>query len=144
MSSFGIGATVAAFLSASIDKTTSKRKSLTIGIFILAAAVTCANLAPFPVLLVLWLLAGLGQSLAEMPSEILIGEQIPSEQQGKVYGAHFAWSHLWWAIAYPVAGFLGTKSPDHDFMIGGLIALLLATFVTLFFRPNRRYFINRI
>jgi NRE family putative nickel resistance protein-like MFS transporter len=144
MSAFGIGATVAAFLSASIDKTTSKRKSLTIGIFILAAAVTCANLAPFPVLLVLWLLAGLGQSLAEMPSEILIGEQIPSEQQGKVYGAHFAWSHLWWAIAYPVAGFLGTKSPDHDFMIGGLIALLLAAIVTLFFRPNKQVFINKI
>nr|WP_295924871.1 MFS transporter [uncultured Dyadobacter sp.] len=140
MSAFGIGATIAAFLSASIDRTASKRKSLTIGIFILAVAVTCANLATFPVLLVLWLLAGLGQSLAEMPSEILIGEQIPSEQQGKVYGAHFAWSHLWWAIAYPIAGFLGTKSPDHDFMIGGLIALLLATFVTLFFRPNKEVF----
>lgn len=80
----------------------------------------------------------LGQSLAEMPSEILIGEQISLAPQGKVYGAHFVWSHLRWAIAYPVTGFLGTKAPGHDFMIGRLIALLFAMIATLFFVLNKR------
>lgn len=78
-------------------------------------------------MLILWLFAGLGQSLAEMPSETLIGENIDDNEQGKVYGSHFAFSHLWWAIAYPIAGFTGSHFPGKDFLLGGVIsgALLL-------------------
>ncbi len=40
-----------------------------------------------------------------------------------MYGAHFAWSHLWWAFAYPLAGFLGTHYATGSFLWGGLVAL---------------------
>lgn len=35
---------------------------------------------------------------AEMPSGTLIGENSEETKQGKVYDAHFAFPHLWWAI----------------------------------------------
>jgi len=127
MAAFGVGASVAAFFSGSLDKSKSRRTSLIAGALVLGLAIITANYVGFSVLMVLWLLAGLGQSLAEIPSETLIGENIQDSQQGKVYGSHFAFSHLWWAIAYPIAGFSGSKFPGQDFLLGGglTIALLL-------------------
>ncbi|MGZ3979384.1 MAG: MFS transporter, partial [Flavisolibacter sp.] len=94
-------------------------------------------------LLVLWLLSGFGQTLAEMPSQILIAERIPSAEQGKVYGAHFAWSHLWWAFAYPIAGFTGIHFPQREFLMGAGIALTVLIAVVMLFYP-RKEAANRI
>jgi NRE family putative nickel resistance protein-like MFS transporter len=77
-------------------------------------------------------MAGLGQSFASMPSQILIAENISLNQQGKAYGSHFAWSHLWWAIGYPIAGFTGIYLSGYNFVTGGLLALGLLT--TICFR----------
>ena len=99
-------------------------------------AIVGANYVGYSVLLVLWLCAGLGQSLAEIPSETLIGEQIEAGQQGKVFGSHFAFSHLWWAIAYPIAGFTGRYFPGSNFMYGGLLTLGLLGIVLVLFRPK--------
>ncbi len=136
MTAFGIGATVAAFLSGSFDTSPSRRVSLIGGAIGLGLAIAGANYVGYPVLLVLWLCAGLGQSLAEIPSETLIGEQIEPNQQGKVFGSHFAFSHLWWAIAYPIAGFTGTRFPGQNFLYGGLLTLGLLAVVLLLFRPK--------
>ena len=84
----------------------------------------------------MWLLAGFGQSLAEMPSETLIAETIQPDNHGKVYGSHFTFSHVWWAIAYPIAGFLGTDYPNQEFLYGGIITIILAILVLLVFRPS--------
>jgi NRE family putative nickel resistance protein-like MFS transporter len=124
MGAFGIGASIAAF-GGGFDKTTSRRVSLIGGALLLGAAIIGANYVGYPVLLGLWVLAGLGQSLAEIPSETLIGEQIEGSQQGKVFGSHFAFSHLWWAIAYPIAGFTGSQFPGQNFLYGGALTLLL-------------------
>jgi len=123
MAAFGIGASIAAFVAGSLDKTKTRRFSLIAGALVLAITISITNFVGYPVMLVLWLFAGLGQSLAEMPSETLIGENIAEGEQGKVYGSHFAFSHLWWAIAYPIAGFIGGHFPDKDFLYGGLISL---------------------
>ena len=123
MTAFGIGATIAAFTANSIDKSKNKSTLLIVGALMLAGAVSLGNVVPFTVLLVLWAIAGLGQSFTEMPSQILIAENIPLDQQGKVYGSHFAWSHLWWAIGYPIAGFTGTYFKNNEFFIGGMITL---------------------
>ncbi len=133
MAVFGTGAALAAFTAGILDKSKTRSTPLLIGAFLLGGAVTLANTTGYSGLLVLWALAGLGQSLAEMPSETLIGEQIAPEDQGKVYGSHFAFSHLWWAIAYPIAGFLGTNYPTNDFLYGGLLTLVLAGIVLLLF-----------
>lgn len=136
MAFFGIGASVAAFLSGSIDKSRSRNVSLITGALFLGLAITGANYLSYYPLLFLWLIAGLGQSLAEIPSETLIGENIKEQEQGKVYGSHFAFSHLWWAIAYPIAGFLGTYYPNSNFLIGGLMTIALLTIGILFFRTK--------
>lgn len=136
MAAFGIGASIAAFLSGSFDKTKSRRFSLISGALMIGLAITTANYVGFSAILVLWVIAGLGQSLAEIPSETLIGENIPDTEQGKVYGSHFAFSHLWWAIAYPIAGFLGSHYPNQDFLYGGLLSLALLLIGLLIFRPK--------
>lgn len=134
MAVFGIGAAIAAFLLGSLDKSKTRSASLISGALLLGLSICFANYVSYPVLIIFWLLAGLGQSLAEMPSETLIAENIASQDQGKVYGSHFAFSHLWWAIAYPLAGFLGAGFQGEDFLYGGIITLVLAIMALLLFR----------
>ncbi len=90
MAAFGIGATIAAFVSGSLDKTKSRHVSLVRGALLVGLSISLANYLGYSGLVVLWLCAGLGQSLAEIPSETLIGENIADAEQGKVYGSHFA------------------------------------------------------
>ena len=137
MGIFGIGAAISAFILGSLDKTKTRSLSLISGAFLLGLSICFVNFVPYTVLMILWLLAGLGQSLAEMPSETLIAENISSENQGKVYGSHFAFSHLWWAIAYPIAGLLGTNFHGKDFLYGGIITLFLAIVTLLFIKPKQ-------
>lgn len=137
MSAFGIGATIAAFISGSMDKTKSRKKSLIAGALLLGLSISAANYVGYAALLVLWLCAGLGQSLAEIPSETLIGENITAQEQGKVYGSHFAFSHLWWAVAYPIAGFIGSNYPNLNFLYGGAITLLLLVVAFALLRPKQ-------
>ena len=136
MAVFGIGAAIAAFLLGSLDKSKTRSVSLISGALLLGLSIVLANYVSYPVLIVFWLLAGLGQSLAEMPSETLIAENIASADQGKVYGSHFAFSHLWWAIAYPMAGYLGTSFPKIEFLYGGIITLILVSIAFLVFKPQ--------
>lgn len=136
MAVFGIGAAIAAFLLGSLDKSKTRSVSLISGVLLLGLSIVLTNYVSYPVLIVFWLLAGLGQSLAEMPSETLIAENIASADQGKVYGSHFAFSHLWWAIAYPMAGYLGTSFPKIEFLYGGIITLILAIVAFLVFKPQ--------
>jgi len=136
MAAFGIGAAIAAFLAGSLDKSKTRNVSLISGSFLLGLTICFTNYMTYGVMIGLWLFAGLGQSLAEMPSETLIAENIASADQGKVYGSHFAFSHLWWAIAYPVAGYLGSTFPNSDFLYGGLLTLLFGAAAILVFKPS--------
>ncbi|ODS89261.1 MAG: MFS transporter [Chryseobacterium sp. SCN 40-13] len=142
MSVFGVGAAIAAFLLGSLDKTKTRSISLISGAVLIGVAISLANFVPYSGLLFLWVLAGIGQTLADMPSETLIGENMEAQDQGKVYGAHFAFSHLWWAIAYPIAGFLGTKFPDKEFLYGGIITLILAVIAVLAFKSSQKKTLN--
>lgn len=137
MAAFGIGAGVSAFILGSLDKSKTRSLSLISGAIVLGLSILFANHVPYITLIILWVLAGLGQSLAEMPSETLIAENISNENQGKVYGSHFAFSHLWWAIAYPVAGFMGSVFPERGFFYGGVMTIVLAG-IAILFRTQRR------
>ncbi|HAO50526.1 MAG TPA: MFS transporter, partial [Runella sp.] len=138
MAAFGIGASIAAFASGILDRTKSRSISLISGALLLGLSVCVANFTNYPIFVALWVLAGLGQSLAEIPSETLIGENISSENQGKVYGSHFAFSHLWWAIAYPIAGFMGNRFPENDFLYGGILTLAVGLLAVMVFYSSRR------
>lgn len=132
MTAFGVGATIAAFTSNTFDKSKNKTMLLIIGALMLAISVSLGNYVSFWILLILWIIAGLGQSYTEMPSQILIAENIELQQQGKVYGSHFAWSHLWWAIGYPIAGFTGTYFKSTEFLIGGLLTMFLLLILSVY------------
>lgn len=136
MALFGVGGAITAFLIGNLDKTKTRAKSLIGGAFLIGIAVCFANFVSFNGLLFLWILAGVGQTLADLPSETLIGENIPTEDQAKVYGSHFAFSHLWWFIAYPFAGFLGTTFPSYSFLYGGLMSIFLAVIAILIWKPK--------
>ena len=137
MAAFGIGAAIAAFASGNFDKSKNRIASLMIGGGLVCVSIAFGNYVAFVPLLVLWLVAGFGQTLAEMPSQILIAEKIPKEEHGKVYGAHFAWSHLWWAFAYPVAGFTGTHFSSKEFLIGAILSIILLVVITILFFPKK-------
>ncbi|MEB3181380.1 MAG: hypothetical protein VKL59_20445 [Nostocaceae cyanobacterium] len=61
-----------------------------------------------------------------------IADCIETKVQGRVYGAHFSGHHLWWLIAYPLAGW-----HRQSFMYGGLIALFLLVVLQLLLFPNQ-------
>lgn len=136
MSAFGAGATVAAFTSSTIDRSRNKTIMLITGACMLGLAVSMANFASFNVLTILWVVAGLGISYTDMPSQILIAENISHELQGKAYGSHFAWTHVWWAVGYMLAGLAGTFFREYDFLTGGLLALM---FLFIFIITSKKY-----
>ncbi|MEP7278382.1 MAG: MFS transporter [Bacteroidota bacterium] len=138
MAAFGVGATVAAFTSGNYDKSKNRMASLLVGGALVCVAIAFGSYVAFIPLLALWLIAGFAQTLAETPTQILIAEQIPADEHGKVYGAHFAWSHLWWAIGYPIAGFTGTYFQNAAFLIGAIVSAFLLLLITWRFYPGKR------
>ena len=132
MAAFGVGATIGAFTANSIDKSKSKAALMFVGALILSTAISLANIVSYEILIILWVIAGLGQSYADMPSQILIAENINPGQQGKVYGSHFALTHLWWALGYIFAGYTGTFFKTYDFFMGVVFSLFFLAVISLY------------
>lgn len=129
MMAFGIGATLAAFSSNAIDRSRNKRFLLLLAATLIISAIFFANFVPYPVLMILWILAGMGQGFTYLPSQIMVAENIPIHEQGRVYGAHFAWVHLFWGLGYILAGITGSYFQSKEFLAGGAMALALFAIV---------------
>ncbi|MFA6127147.1 MAG: MFS transporter [Bacteroidales bacterium] len=129
MMAFGIGATLAVFSSNTLDRSQSKRLLLLLAATVIISAISFANFVPYTVLLVLWVFAGLGQGFTYLPSQIMVAENIPIHEQGRVYGAHFAWVHLFWGFGYILAGITGNYFYPREFLAGGAVSLILFTVV---------------
>ena len=125
MATLGIGATVGALLVGFLQQKVKLTTLVVMGTLISGFAILPGNHAGLILLMVCWLLAGSGQSFVNITTETLIANEVVKADQGKVYGAQFAWSHLWWAFAYPLAGWLGEHVPTGNFEIGSVIALFL-------------------
>jgi NRE family putative nickel resistance protein-like MFS transporter len=145
MAAFGTGATVAAVTVGSIERHDTYLNWICCGALLIALAILPANYVTLFPLMPLWLLAGMGESWINVPTQTSIADLIPSDWQGRVYGAHFAWSHFWWVIAYPLAGWLGIDRHSalhlnwlhsHPFFSGGLIGLGIFLVVQLFLFPK--------
>jgi NRE family putative nickel resistance protein-like MFS transporter len=137
MAVFGLGATIAALAVGALDRRWPRTTFIFFGALVTSLAILPANLANFAPLLALWFVAGAGQNWVNLPVQTLIADRIPEAVQGRVYGAHFAWSHLWWAGAYPLAGWLGSALPTTSFWYGGVIGLALLAVIQLVFAPRR-------
>ncbi len=134
MAAFGIGATVA---SLSLSRIPRSRHLLTLGAGLAAFALLPANVLPFGGLLILLFLAGMGQALVNLPMQMLIADRVAIDLQGRVYSGQFAWSHLWWALAYPLAGWIGLHSPSQTFFYSSLISAIALAIVMGIFGPHR-------
>jgi MFS transporter, NRE family, putaive nickel resistance protein len=135
MAAFGIGATIAAVIVGAINQKWERTVLVLFGAILITFAILPANYVGLVPLILLWAIAGMGQVLVNLPTQTLIADQIPSNLQGRVYGAHFAWSHLWWAIAYPIAGWLGSQG-NTSFVYGSLIGFALLAGVQILLSPK--------
>jgi MFS transporter, NRE family, putaive nickel resistance protein len=138
MAAFGVGATLASVAFGTFNQRFQRTTFIVIGALLITVALLPANYVGLPPLLLLWLMAGAGQSLVNLPTQTLIADRIPTDIQGRVYGAHFAWSHLWWAFAYPLAGWLGSHQTSQTFLYGSLIGFVLLVAVQLTLQPQAR------
>lgn len=136
MASFGVGATLAALATGALERRLRRTTFVFLGAVVTTLAVLPANFLPLAPLMAFWFMAGAGQNWVNLPTQALIADRTPQELQGRVYGAHFAWSHLWWAVAYPLAGWLGSVAASRSFLLGGLIGLMLLGAVQTLFRPT--------
>ncbi len=135
MAAFGIGATIAAVTVGAIGKKWERTIVVLFGAVLITLATLPANYVGLVPLILLWAIAGMGQVFVNLPTQTLIADQIPSNLQGRVYGAHFAWSHLWWAVSYPIAGWLGSQS-NTSFLYGSLIGFALLAGVQILLAPK--------
>ena len=137
MMGFGLGATLGAMAIGIFPQYRSKIGTILGGGMLISASLIGANYVGLAPLILLWSIAGFGQSLINLSLQTLIADRTPTDMQGRVYGAHFAWSHLWWTGAYPLAGWLGTTFPDRTFLYGSLIGFGLLSLVQLLLAPDR-------
>jgi MFS transporter, NRE family, putaive nickel resistance protein len=137
MAAFGVGATLAALLAGILEKRLTRTTFILLGAGVTSLAILPTNLLTFAPLIVLWFVAGAGQNWVNLPTQTLIADRTPEAFHGRVYGAHFAWSHLWWAFSYPLAGWLGSTYPERSFLYGGLIALALLVVTYVLFSPRK-------
>jgi MFS transporter, NRE family, putaive nickel resistance protein len=134
MAAFGIGATLA---SLSLSRIPRKHIHLpTLGAGLAACALLPANVLPFSGLLILLFFAGMGQALVNLPMQMLIADRVSIDLQGRVYSAQFAWSHLWWAFSYPLAGWIGLHSPSQTFFYSSLLSTIALGLVIAVFGPQ--------
>ncbi len=138
MAAFGVGATLASVGFGIFAQRLARTTFALMGAALITIALLPASAASLFPLMGFWLVAGAGQSWVNLPTQTLIAERIPKEIQGRVYGAHFAWSHLWWAFSYPLAGWLSSSFPQNSFFWGGLVGLGLLTLIQLTLSPRQR------
>lgn len=131
MMAFGIGTVIGAFILAATQAYLARYFLIFGGAIVMVIVMLFAHEPSLQSLILLWLLAGIGQNSINLPTQIEIGERIPKQHQGQVYAAHFAWSHLWFGFAYPLAGWLGTHHQQWMFNIAGAVGLLILVTVQL-------------
>jgi MFS transporter, NRE family, putaive nickel resistance protein len=137
MAAFGIGATLASIWLGNSQRKISPILLTSVGTVAIVLALLPANLTNLWGLLLLWSIAGVGQTLVNVPTQTLIADRVAVEFQGRVYGAHFAWSHLWWAFAYPLAGWMGTYVHAQNFFYTSLAGMGLLMLVYVTFKPQQ-------
>ncbi|MBE7384940.1 MAG: MFS transporter [Leptolyngbya sp. SIO1E4] len=139
MAAFGIGATLASLgLGTLVNQKRKQTAFISLGAALITLALLPANWVSLGGLLLLWSVAGVGQTFVNVPTQTLIADRVAVEAQGRVYGAHFAWSHLWWAFSYPLAGWLGSHLPTSAFWGSSLIGAVILGVAHLVFQAKQQ------
>ena len=143
MAAFGIGATVASISLGNFNQKQQQTLYVTVGAILITLALLPGNWVKLAGLLLLWSIAGIGQTLVNVPTQTLIADRVAREIQGRVYGAHFAWSHLWWAFSYPLSGWMGSHFPMSNFFFSSLVGSGLLFIAYLLLKPTKLNIFNQ-
>lgn len=114
MFAFGAGSMTAALLLPRVLDHIADRPVMVVGAWTMVAALLAIAVTVFtaglswPVLLVVWLVIGLGYSTVQTPSGRLLRRSAHAEDRPAVFAAQFALSHACWLITYPLSGWLMT------------------------------------
>ncbi|MCT8972540.1 MFS transporter [Microbaculum marinisediminis] len=114
MACFGGGSMIAALaLPRVLDRTPDRAvmvpAAVLLGALLLGFAwiMTTVDVGMWPVLLVVWALAGLAYSAVLTPTGRLLRRSAQPADRPAVFAAQFALSHACWLVTYPIAGWLG-------------------------------------
>lgn len=123
---FGGGSMLAAFALPKVLQRFNDRSVMLTAVAVLAVSgLAIGFMTSYPMLLVIWLMSGIGYAAALVPSGRLLRRSAHPEDSTAVFAAQFALSHACWLVSYPVAGWLGST-------IGlSTTAFLLATMAIL-------------
>ncbi|MFM5385043.1 MFS transporter [Aeromonas veronii] len=135
---FGLGSMAAALALPRLLDRLSDRTPMLAGGAILALGLAMGFfLNDYPTLLALWLLLGIGYSLAQTPSGRLLRRSSSSEDRPALFAAQFALSHACWLVTYPLAGWVGaTISTQASFIVLTIISALSLILSAVIWRPE--------
>jgi len=105
LAAFGGGSMIAALALPRLLENIKDRTAMLFG----AGLAVGINLSTYNFLLPLWMVLGVGYSLAQTPSGRLLRRSAHAEDRPALFAAQFALSHACWLITYPLAGWLGAN-----------------------------------
>ncbi|NMZ95124.1 MFS transporter [Pseudomonas panacis] len=110
LAAFGGGSMISALVLPRLLKNIKDRTAMLFGGGILVVGLAIGiNLTTYNFLLPLWMVLGVGYSLAQTPSGRLLRRSAHAEDRPALFAAQFALSHACWLITYPLAGWLGAN-----------------------------------
>lgn len=110
LAAFGGGSMITALALPRLLKNIKDRSAMLCGGGILVAGLIAGiSLPNYSFLLPLWVVLGVGYSLAQTPSGRLLRRSSHAEDRPALFAAQFALSHACWLITYPVAGWVGAN-----------------------------------
>lgn len=105
---FGLGSMLAALLLPRLLDSISDRQPMLTGTLLLVVGLGAGIfINNYRMLLALWLLLGVGYSLAQTPVGRLLKRSTSAEDRPALFAAQFALSHSCWLLTYPLAGWVG-------------------------------------
>lgn len=105
---FGLGSMLAALLLPRLLDSISDRLPMLAGTLLLVVGLGAGIfIHNYRMLLALWLLLGVGYSLAQTPVGRLLKRSSSAEDRPALFAAQFALSHSCWLLTYPLAGWVG-------------------------------------
>ncbi len=114
MFAFGAGSMIAALILPRLLDRMPDRPVMMAGGWLMVVALLCLAVATaaggfsWGLLLVVWLVTGLGYAAVQTPSGRLLKRSAHPEDRPAVFAAQFALSHACWLVSYPLSGWLMT------------------------------------
>ncbi|MFT6530489.1 MAG: H+ antiporter protein [Limimaricola cinnabarinus] len=143
MGAFGTGSMIAALgLPRLLDRVPDRlvmlagAAALTTTLVLFAATILAFGLS-WPLLLVAWLVAGVGYSAVLTPSGRLLRRSARPEDRPAIFAAQFALSHACWLVTYPLAGLLMTLAGASTALLGLAVLASFGILVAIRMWPPR-------